>query len=256
MCVDRPICNGPHPEDVVVVRVSSRIDVLQQFDFIERLVEEILVILDHLTGRERTKTDGQQHVAEVKNEGNAWIRIRCDGLLLARGQSIGYLEADPLRTVLLCTEVLALQRSREGGLCTDPTVIRINVSWYGCECRVGKCRLISMATVHRYECSIHQRNNEVAPVRGSRPHDISPPRSSRALASSAWSLRTLSGRAQRSPVDGIHRRTKVSQRSTTLFLFHIEGHRTDLQVEVGMDAINSVKHALSRYLQTAIGRLQ
>ena len=53
MCMDRPICNGPHPEDVVVVRVSSRIDVLQQFDFIERLVEEILVILDHLTGRER-----------------------------------------------------------------------------------------------------------------------------------------------------------------------------------------------------------
>lgn len=38
-------------QHVIVVSVASRVDVLQQLDFIERLVEELLVVLDHLLSK-------------------------------------------------------------------------------------------------------------------------------------------------------------------------------------------------------------
>ena len=35
-------------QDVVVVRIAVRIDVLKQFDFVQRLVEKVFAVLDHL----------------------------------------------------------------------------------------------------------------------------------------------------------------------------------------------------------------
>lgn len=36
------------PQDMMFVGIATRVDVLQQLDFVERLVEEVLVVLDHL----------------------------------------------------------------------------------------------------------------------------------------------------------------------------------------------------------------
>ena len=35
-------------QDVVVVRIAVRIDVLKQFDLVQRLIEKIFAVLDHL----------------------------------------------------------------------------------------------------------------------------------------------------------------------------------------------------------------
>ena len=35
-------------QDVVMVRIAVGIDVLKQFDFVQRLVEKVFAVLDHL----------------------------------------------------------------------------------------------------------------------------------------------------------------------------------------------------------------
>ena len=81
------------PQHVVLVGVASRVDILQQLDLVQRLVEEVLVVLDHL------QTDplslvllgGQVDALQCRGEGRLSQQVRH---LIAAGydSSLGMLQ--------------------------------------------------------------------------------------------------------------------------------------------------------------------
>ncbi len=46
-----------YANDVMLVRITKRIYILKQFDFIQRLIKEILVVLDYLEYQNRKVSD-------------------------------------------------------------------------------------------------------------------------------------------------------------------------------------------------------